>query len=91
MAVRRINEPVPAQVILGANGRPEQVQWQPHSARQGALREDHVEHVVDIWYVDDAWWTDTPVRRMYHELQMAGGARLIAVYDLVAERWFVQR
>lgn len=91
MSVRRLNEPVPARVQLGCDDRPDVVAWHPHSSARGQVRTDRVEHVLDVWYVDDGWWSGAPIRRMYYECQLAAGARLIVVYDLEAERWFVQR
>lgn len=91
MSVRRLNQPEPARVTLGSDHRPATVEWHPHSSPRGHVRRERVEHVLDVWYVDDAWWTDAAVRRMYYECQLEGGARLIAVYDLEASSWFVQR
>jgi len=82
-AVRRINEPVPADVWLGADGRPDRVSWR--------ARIEGVEAVLDTWYVDDAWWSDRPVRRIYHEVQLDTGVRLVLSWDLVAQRWLAQR
>jgi len=89
--VRRINEPVPALVLLGEDGYPTAVEWTPQRAGGARRRRDQVECVLDTWCVDEAWWTDQPVRRLYHELQLASGAHLVACWDLVAERWYVQR
>ena len=82
-AIRRINEPVPAQVWLGDDGRPRQVTWRG--------RPEQVECVLDTWYVDDAWWAERPVRRIYHEVQLDSGVRLVLSWDLVAQRWLAQR
>ena len=82
-AVRRINEPVPADVWLGDDGRPTRVSWRG--------RAEQVECVLDTWYVDDAWWSDRPLRRIYHEVQLVTGVRLVLSWDLVAKRWLAQR
>ena len=91
--LRRLNEPVPADVRLGADGRPARVAWR---ARRGARGGEHprlepVEVVLDTWCVDDAWWSEHPVRRIYHELQLEGGTRLVASWDMVEQRWLAQR
>jgi hypothetical protein len=88
--VRRLNEPARARVGLGVDGRPSHITWYPHSSPRRARR-DRVEHVVEVWYVDDGWWNDHPIRRMYFACQMRGGARLVALYDLTTEHWSVQR
>jgi hypothetical protein len=50
-----------------------------------------VEVVLDTWCVDDAWWSEHPVRRIYHELQLVGGTRLVVSWDMVRRCWLVQR
>jgi hypothetical protein len=96
-ALRRINEPVPAEVWLGADGRPARVSWRgsgrhPRGTRRGGERRDErVECVLDTWCVDDAWWSERPVRRLYHEVQLVSGVRLVLSWDMVAERWLAQR
>jgi len=95
MSIRRLNEPVPAEVVLDDDGRPAVVRWVPRrrapASRRTHSRCDTVEVVLDVWYVDDMWWTDDPIRRAYHECQLSEGARVIVMWDLVASRWFVQR
>jgi hypothetical protein len=82
-ALRRINEPIPARVWLDEHDRPARVEWRG--------REEQVECVLDTWCVDDAWWSDHPVRRLYHEVQLATGVRLVLSWDMVAKRWLAQR
>jgi hypothetical protein len=82
-AIRRLNEPVPADVWLGDDGRPSRVTWR--------ARTEPVECVLDTWYVDDAWWSERPLRRIYHEVQLETGVRLVLSWDLVAKRWLAQR
>lgn len=91
--LRRLNEPVPADVRLGADGRPARVAWRtrPGSRRRERTAFEAVEVVLDTWCVDDAWWSDRPVRRIYHEVQLVGGMRLVLSWDMVAERWLAQR
>jgi hypothetical protein len=93
VGVRKLNEPEPAQVRLDADHRPVRVRWQAGGSRpgRGQVREAGVERVLDTWYVDDAWWTGAPVRRIYHECQLDGGVRRVLVYDLGAKAWMIQR
>lgn len=76
---------MPAEVWLDDVDRPERVRW------GGRGRVERVECVLDSWCVDDAWWSERPVRRVYHELQLEGGVRLIAAWDMVERCWMVQR
>jgi hypothetical protein len=91
-SVRRINEPMPADVRLGPDGRPAWVSWRGNGrGSRGGERRERVECVLDTWCVDDAWWTERPVRRIYHEVQLVSGVRLVLSWDMVAERWLAQR
>lgn len=47
--------------------------------------------VQDRWRIDDEWWRETPVTRMYYQLQLDGG-RVITLYrDLDGGTWWLQR
>jgi hypothetical protein len=47
--------------------------------------------VQDRWRIDDEWWRETAVSRMYYQLQLEGG-RVITVYqDLIGSGWCEQR
>ncbi len=56
---------------------------------EGVLR--NVASIQDRWRIDDEWWRETPLSRMYYQLQLDGG-RIVTVYqDLVGGAWCVQR
>ena len=43
--------------------------------------------VQDTWRIDDEWWRERPVSRLYYELALEDG-RVVTVYaDLVSEKW----
>jgi len=47
--------------------------------------------VQDRWRIDDEWWREAPVSRMYYELQLDDD-RVVTVYrDLMGGVWWVQR
>jgi hypothetical protein len=53
------------------------------------LRE--VTAVQDRWRIDDEWWREAPLSRMYYQLQL-DGERVVTVYeDLVGGTWCLQR
>ena len=82
-SLRRLNEPVPTRVWLGEDGRPARILWRGRTER--------VECVLDTWCVDDAWWGERPLRRLYHEVQLERGVRLVLAWDMVEQRWLAQR
>jgi hypothetical protein len=62
----------------------------PRAVRfEGAMRA--VAAVQDRWRIDDEWWRETAVSRMYYQLRLEGG-RVITVYrDLIGGGWCEQR
>ena len=90
--LRRLNQPTPADVRLGADGRPARVAWRvPRGVRGTSRQMEVVECVLDTWCVDDAWWSDHPIRRLYHEVQLVSGVRLVLSWDMIDSRWLAQR
>ncbi len=56
---------------------------------EGEMRE--VAAIQDRWRIDDEWWRETPVSRMYYELRLEGD-RVATVYqDLLRGAWWLQR
>ena len=56
---------------------------------EGLVRE--VTCVQDRWRIDDEWWREAPVSRMYYEVQLDGD-RVVTVYqDLPGGTWWLQR
>jgi len=53
-------------------------------------RRTAVESVVESWRIDDEWWRDRPVSRLYQRLVLEDG-RVVDVYqDLASGRWWRQ-
>lgn len=81
--MRSVNRPVPARVRAGAGGAPAAVEvgkrWRP------------VEGVQERWRVDEGWWWEQPVSRMYWRLVLAGGRQITVYEDLADKSWWVQR
>lgn len=81
--LRSVNRPVPARVRVGAEGAPAAVEvrrrWRP------------VEVVQERWRVDEGWWWERPVSRMYWRLVLAGGRQITVYEDLAGKSWWVQR
>jgi hypothetical protein len=46
---------------------------------------------LDRWRIDDEWWRERPVARMYYSLQLDDGATLTVYQDLLDSQWHVQR
>lgn len=80
---RPLNRPRPVRVEAGEDGRPSAV-WL--SGRRYA-----VEEVLETWRIDDEWWRQRPVSRVYYSLLPEDG-RVVTVYrNLLMGSWFKQR
>lgn len=81
--LRPLAGPRPLRVEVDGCGRPRAVE------HEGALWS--VASIQDRWRIDDEWWRETPLSRMYYELQLDGG-RVVTVYqDLIGGAWWLQR
>ena len=49
-----------------------------------------VEEVLETWRIDDEWWRERPVRRMYFRLLLEGGRLVTVCQDLLRGSWFEQ-
>ncbi len=51
----------------------------------------NIASIQDRWRIDDEWWREAPLSRMYYQLQLEGG-RVVTVYqDLMGGAWWLQR
>jgi hypothetical protein len=47
-----------------------------------------VARVQDRWRIDDEWWRERPISRIYHRLLLDDGALLVVYHDEIAGAWF---
>ena len=83
-APRPLNVPRPIRVQLAA-GQPRAV-WR--SQRPDARP---VVAVQDRWRIDDEWWREHAISRVYYTLLLDDGSLLDVYHDLVSDAWFEQR
>jgi hypothetical protein len=48
-----------------------------------------VECVNEIWRIDDEWWRKQ-ISRLYFEVMLEGGKRIVLFNDLMTNEWFMQ-
>jgi hypothetical protein len=46
--------------------------------------------IEDRWRIDDEWWRKEPVSRLYYNVLLASGQRLVLYKDLVSGGWYEQ-
>lgn len=81
--LRPLARPQPLRVTTDSGGHPTAVMI------EGAMRP--ISSLQDRWRIDDEWWREPSVSRMYYELQLEGD-RVVTVYqDLPGGTWWLQR
>jgi len=80
--------------LLQSLNRPRQVAVEAEEGTPSAVHlSGHriaVESVVEIWRIDDEWWRDKAVSRMYWRVVLEDG-RVVDVYrDLASGKWWRQ-
>ncbi len=84
--LRGLSQPQPVRVSTGPSGVPRRVQGKGVSEKAVPIRA-----VRDRWRIDDRWWTETPVCRMYWEVELQDGRVLTLFHDRLADHWYRQR
>jgi len=70
-------------VEADAEGRPVAVTLRPGER----LR---VLQVQDTWRIDDEWWRERPVSRVYYEVALEDGRAVTVYRDLISGGWLSQ-
>ena len=81
--IRPLNQPIALPVKADGDGLP--------IALKLRGRWLNVESVDDRWRMEDEWWREQPVSRIYYECVVDGRIRVTVFQDIVAERWYRQR
>ena len=82
-ASRPLNQPRPVKVIEGHEGWPQQVYF------SGAM--SAVASIEDRWRIDDEWWREKPISRMYFDCVLEEGQRVAVFQDLMEGKWYRQQ
>ena len=76
-----VNTPEALQVEEDAYGLPVVVKGK---------RRQTIMSIEDRWRLDDEWWRAAPVSRLYYNVLLASGQRLVLYKDLVTGGWYQQ-
>ena len=80
--VRPLTRPRPLRVEADGQGQPIAVYL--------SGRRHGVEAVLETWRIDDEWWRERPVSRLYFSLLLEDGQTVTLFRDLVSGRWAKQ-
>jgi hypothetical protein len=76
-----VNAPAALQVEEDALGLPLAVRLK---------RRQSISSIEDWWRIDDEWWRAEPVARLYYNILLASGQRLVVYKDLAGGGWYEQ-
>ena len=77
-----LNRPRPVKVVETSEGWPDQVYLKPTPTG--------VVLVEDRWRIDDEWWRERPISRMYFDCVLEDGQQVTVFRDIITGRWFRQ-
>ncbi len=49
-----------------------------------------VKEIQDRWRIDDEWWREKPISRMYYKCLLKNFAVVILFQDLITKEWYKQ-
>ena len=78
--LRSLNGPRPIRVEVDPHGQPRSI----HGRRAVAA-------VQDRWRLDDEWWREHPISRLYHLLLLDDDSLVVVYRDLGTGDWYEQR
>ena len=55
-----------------------------------APRRQAVVNIEDRWRIDDEWWRQEPISRLYFEVTLASGQKQVIYKDLIKNCWYRQ-
>ena len=47
--------------------------------------------IEDKWRIDDEWWRNDRISRLYYAVILASGHRLVLYKDLARQGWYIQK
>jgi len=83
--LRTLNGARPVSVQISAAGVPVAIRRPDWPDLRAVLE------IQDRWRIDDEWWRQRPISRLYYQLLLDGGLLLTVYHNLAAGGWFEQR
>ena len=77
--LRPLNQPKPIRVEADESGEPQAVVLGRECLAVAAVQ--------DHWRIDDEWWRERPVSRLYYLLLLEDGQVVTVYQDLIGLRW----
>ena len=88
-ALRPLNVPEAVEVREDGDGRPSAVKT--GCAGSAGSQWQAVTEITDLWRIDDEWWREEPISRMYYRVSLEDGTAVTVFRDLSVGVWRRQR
>jgi hypothetical protein len=79
--IKPVNLPEPVRVEEDHSGLPVAVRLK---------RRQSIIAIEDCWRIDDEWWRNEPVSRLYYAVILSLGQRIVLSKNLIDKRWYRQ-
>ncbi len=79
---RAVNEPKPLEVVIDSEKMPHKIKI------RGIWK--FVIGIQDIWKIDDEWWREKPISRVYYMCILRTEEALVIFHDLITNNWYRQ-
>lgn len=83
--IRSLNAPRPVRVDVGEDNLPMAIGTKDRKTSAP------VSEVLDNWRIDDEWWRNQPVSRLYYRVVLEDGTMTGLFQDLTSGRWYQQQ
>ena len=80
--LRPINRPIPIQIKESSQHVPTSMLHNRSWAR--------ILDIEDRWRIDDEWWREQPISRVYFQILLENGQRVTIFHDLFQNEWLQQ-
>ena len=80
-AIRFLNLPNPIRVVESTDGKPQEIGNNPQLK---------VVAVEDMWRIDDEWWRDECISRIYYKCLLRDGLQITIFRDIQTSIWYKQ-
>ena len=81
-ASRPLNVPKAIQMIRSPENLPHQIGREPHIFL--------VKQIQDKWRIDDEWWREESISRMYYQCLLGNSEIAVVFQDLLTNKWYQQ-
>jgi hypothetical protein len=81
VTLKPVNQPEPENVEEDAAGLPVALRTK---------RRQPVKAIDDRWRLDDEWWRNEPISRLYYAVRLTSGQKMVIYKDLVGGGWYRQ-